>query len=216
MNNSTKSASELHKNVPPNWYFASIRRNPFQEFWHRKRFEKISSIIVPTNGRVLDIGCADGVFSNVIFKKTKAKELIGIDVLRSSIVWANKHWKNKKIKFKVGNAHDLKFEANSFDAVFALEVMEHVSDPDVVIKQVKRVLKKGGYTVMLVPTDNLLFKLIWYLWTKFGPGKIWDQTHIQSFSKQNTLADALIRNGFTIEIDDKFLLGMLNVVRARK
>lgn len=213
----TKTAEELHESVPPDWYYSSIKKNPFQKFWHTRRFEEISKLIEPVKGKVLDIGSADGIFTKVILDKTKAKGIIGIDVLKSSVEWANKHWKkSKKMTFQTGNAHFLDFKKNTFDAVFALEVLEHVHKPQDVFKQIKKVLKKGGYTIVLVPTDNYLFRVIWFLWTKLGRGKIWDHCHIQSFSDKNTLAENLKHAGFAIEEDKKFLLGMLNVVKARK
>ena len=212
------SAAELHKNVPPNWYFASIKRNIFQRFWHETRFKEVSKFIDPTpNGKILDIGSADGVFTKVILDKSKAKEILGIDVLKKSVDWANKHWKaNKKMKFKLGDAHKLIFKANTFDAVFALEVMEHVFEPQIVFREIRRVLKKKGYVIILVPSDNFLFKVIWWFVTKFWWARIWQDCHVQSFSAKHSLSGELKKAGFKIEVDHKFLLGMLNLVKARK
>ncbi len=217
MKDDTKSAAELHHNVPPDWYHRSIRINLGQRFWHNTRFNQVGKVMEPVKGNVLDIGSADGVFTKVILDRTQAKKVIGIDVLKKSVDWANKHWsKNKKLEFKVGNAHNLKFKDNSFDAVFALEVMEHVPSPQKVFKEVKRVLTKDGYAIFLVPSDNTLFKAIWFYWTKFDRGRIWDDCHIQSYSSQNKLSDHAKRAGLKIEVDKHFLLGMLNVIKVRK
>ena len=107
------------KQSPVNWYDESIKVDPFQRFWHKKRFTEVSRIINPVKGKVLDIGCNDGTFSKIIFERTKANKLIGIDVLQTSVDWANKHWKNPRMKFIVGDAHNLKFPGGYFDAVFA-------------------------------------------------------------------------------------------------
>lgn len=212
-----KSAEELHGNVPPDWYYASIKRNIFQRYWHYRRFKKISELTEPVKGRVLDIGSADGVFSKVLLDKTEAKSLVGVDVLKSSVDWANRHWKKTgKMKFYVGDAHNLKFPANTFDAVFALEVLEHVFDPLRVFKEVKRVLKKGGYAIFLVPSDNMLFTIIWWFVTNFWWARIWQDCHVQSFSKKNPLAKVVRKAGLKVEVDERFILGMLSVVKARK
>lgn len=216
-NHQKKSAAELHENVPPNWYFISIRRNPFQRFWHQRRFEEVAKFIEPTGGRILDIGSADGMFTKVILDKSNAEEIIGIDVLKKSVDWANKHWKKyKELKFKVGDAHKLSFKPGTFNAVFALEVMEHVFEPQIVFKEIKKVLKNNGYVIILVPSDNTLFKIIWWFVTNFWWARIWQDCHVQSFSSSHTLADELKKAGFKIEVDHKFLLGMLNLVKARK
>lgn len=211
------SAARLHERVPPDWYVSSVKKNLGQKFWHTTRFREVSAEIEVAPGtKILDIGCADGLFTKVILEKSKASQIIGIDVLKSSIMWAKKHWKNKKIKFSLGNAHKLKYKNQSFDAVFALEVMEHVPEPQKVLKEIKRVLKRKGYGVFLVPTDSTLFRVVWFFWTKFWRGKIWDDCHIQSFSSKNTLAKMAKGIGFVIDSDRRFLFGMLNVVKVRK
>lgn len=216
MNKSLTSAANLHKNVPPNWYFDSIKRNIGQKYWHNRRFEEVRKVSDKIDGKVLDIGSADGVFSKVILDATNAKELVGIEALQKSVDWANNHWKKeKRLKFKIGNAHKLSFKNEVFDAVYILEVLEHVSDPLVVLKEIKRVLKKGGYVVMLVPTDNKLFSIVWFIWTKFWRGKIWDDCHIQSF-KSDSLIDLSKKAGFKLEVNKKFILGMLQIVKVRK
>ncbi|MBX4205570.1 class I SAM-dependent methyltransferase [Candidatus Microgenomates bacterium] len=212
-----KSASQMHENVPPDWYYASMRRNVLQRYWHNRRFEKVQQLIEPVKGKILDIGSADGVFSKVILDKTHAKQIIGIDVLEDSVNWANNHWKrNKNMKFIVGDAHNLDFSTNTFDAVFALVVLEHVFEPEKVFKEIRRVLKKGGYAIFLVPADNFLFNIIWGFVTHFWWARIWKDCHVQSFSKENPLSKVVAKSGLKIEEDQKFILGMLNIVKARK
>jgi len=215
--NTQKLGEEMHANVPPDWYFSSIKINPFQRYWHKRRFEEVRKLVEKKDGEILDIGSADGVFTKVILDKSGSKKITGIDVLKTSVNWANNHWKkNRKLVFKVGDAHKLDFGTNKFDAVFALEVLEHVPDPQKVFHEIKRVLKSNGYAVLLVPTDSVLFRLIWFFWVKFWRGRVWDDCHIQSFNKKHTLAKELMKAGFVIEIDKKFILGMLNVVKVRK
>ena len=217
MDNLKKSAVELHEQVPPNWYYQSLRVDPLQRYWHRRRFEEVSKLIEPVIGNVLDIGCADGMFSKVILDKSKAQHLIGIDVLKTSVAWANKHWaKTGKMKFMVADAHKLEFPSGSFDAVVALEVLEHVHKPLEVLKEIKRVLKKGGYGIFLVPTDDLLFRIVWFLWLHFYPrGWVWRETHIQTY-RNSYLPKICRKAGFEVEVEKKFNMGMLHVVKARK
>lgn len=217
MNTSTKAAADLHENVPVGWYYYSIKKNPFQKLWHKVRFREVKKLMEPVSGKVLDVGSSDGMFTKVIRDATKAKQVIGIDVLKDCVDWANNHWsRTKNMKFELGNAHKLKYKTNTFDAVFALEVMEHVPDPIKAIKEMKRVLKKDGYLVILVPSDSYLFRIIWWFVTKFWWARIWDDTHVQSFNSKNRLADTISKIGLEVEVDKNFWLGMLNVVKARK
>jgi len=217
MNENNLNAEELHKNVPENWYFESIKVDLFQRFWHKKRFREVSAVIEPVKGKILDIGCNDGTFSKVILDASGASQLVGIDVVKKTVDWANSHWKKTgKMKFIVADAKDIPFPAQTFDAVFALEVLEHVFDPGKVLTDVKRVLKKDGYAVLLVPSDNFLFRIIWFLWLHFYPrGKVWRDTHIQTYNG-NFLAKISKKVGFKIVVDKKFLLGMLHLVKVKK
>lgn len=211
-----KAAAELHHSLPPDYYEKAIEKNPLQWFWHTRRFKNISQLIDPVKGEILDIGSADGTFTEVIANQSKAKKVVGIDILASSVKYANKRFKrNRRMKFFVADAHKLPFKANRFEAVFCLEALEHILDPQKVFQEIKRVLKRGGYVIILVPTDSFLFKILWWI-VLHTWGRHWQETHIQSFSSQNGLAKTVEEAGFKIEKDKKFLLGMLNTVKARK
>lgn len=216
MTKTQKIAEELHQNVPPDWYYQSLKVDFFQRLWHKSRFKQVSALIEPAE-KVLDIGCADGIFSKVILDKTKAKKLIGIDVVKTSVDWAKRHWeRNKKMNFRVGDAHKLDFKANTFDAVFIMEVLEHVVNPEKVLQQVKKVMKRGAYGIFLVPSDNNLFKIVWWLWLHFYPrGWVWRDTHIQTY-RGNFLPKVCMQAGFKIEKAYTFNFGMLSIVKVRK
>lgn len=211
-----KSATELHHNLQPDYYERSIRTNPLQWFWHTRRFRNISKLIKPVKDEILDIGSADGTFTEVITNQSGAKKAIGIDILESSVKYANQRFKkDKRIEFLVADVHRLPFKNNRFEAVFCLEALEHVFDLQKVLSEIKRVLKPGGYLVVLVPTDSLLFRILWWI-VLHTWGKHWQETHLQSFGQQNNLAKIIENSGFKIERNKKFLLKMLEAVRARK
>lgn len=206
------AAAQAHANVPPDWYEQSIRTNLLQRFWHGRRFAAVRSVVEDA-ANVLDVGSADGVFSHVIAESVHARALTGVEVLGSSVQWANERWKDSGMKFQVADAHKLPFPDGTFDAAFCLEMLEHVESPETVLREMKRVLKKGGYIVLLVPSDNLLFRCIWAVWTRFR-GAVWHDTHIQTF-RGGRLPKVVREAGFTVENDKKFLLGMLHLVKAR-
>jgi 2-polyprenyl-3-methyl-5-hydroxy-6-metoxy-1,4-benzoquinol methylase len=217
MKTTEKTAEELHENVPANWYFESLKVDPLQKYWHKRRFEEIGRLVEPVDGEVLDVGCADGMFSKVLLEKSGAKRLIGVDVLEKSVKWASRHWKrNRRLSFRVGNGENLKFKSARFDAVFCMEVLEHVHHPINVLKEFRRVMKKGGYGVFLVPSDSFLFRAVWFIWLHFYPrGWVWRDTHIQTY-RNNYLPKVCKKAGFRVEKEKKFLLGMLHAVKVRK
>lgn len=212
----TKFARDLHHNVPPDWYESSVKINTLQKFWHWRRFKAVDQFSEKISGDVLDIGSADGYFTAEIARVTGCGRIYGIDVLPSSISYANRRYSSDlRFHFSVGDGHNLKFPANRFSAVYCLEAMEHVFSPAQVLKEIKRVLQPGGYTVVLVPAENWLFsKVVWPLWLHWR-GRIWTDTHL-SFFTDNKLPDLLTKAGFTGIEAHRFLLGMLLLVKARK
>jgi len=162
----------------------------------------------------LDIGAADGMFTSILAEASGARELIGIDVLRGFVEWANLRWDGGVMRFELGDAHALNFPDASFDAVFALEVLEHVENPSLVLAEVQRVLRPSGYAVFLVPTESFLFRVLWFFWTK-SRGAVWAETHIQTF-KRRYLAQLAAGAGFSVEVDRTFLSGMLRLLKVRK
>jgi ubiquinone/menaquinone biosynthesis C-methylase UbiE len=212
----TSQAVANHNRVPPDYYESSIRTNPGQRFWHHARFAQALKLVeLDREATVLDIGSADGTFSEVLFDRIKPKRLVGIDVLRTSVDYANRRFrKNKKMSFRVADAHKLPFPAKTFSAVLCLEVLEHVFEPDRVIGEIKRVLTPGGYCLALVPAENFLFKIIWWFWIKMK-GRIWNEAHVHHFS-HHSLKEVFVDNGFTVDYESTFLLGMLYIIKARK
>lgn len=65
------------------------------------------------------------------------------------------------VEFITGNAEALPFENDSFDRSISLCVLAHVSDPEKVFSELKRVTKPGGYVIVGMPCDpGLLNRLI--------------------------------------------------------
>jgi len=216
MRRSIKEAADLHRRVPPDWYSRSIRENIFQRFWHNRRFVTVEKLIEPIQGEILDIGSADGTFTQVLVQKSRARRIVGIDVVSASVEFAKERFKQQpKYSFRVADAHKLPFRDACFSAVFCLEVIEHVFDPKQVLCEIYRVLKPGKYAVILVPVEeSVLFRTIWWVWTKWR-GKVWQGTHLNVFRNEK-LVKLFKKAGFIIEEDKRFLLGMLQVVKVRK
>src|SRR4030042_6776014 len=97
-------AAILHRNVPSDWYQRGVKENFFQKLWHYWRFKNLGRLIEPTRGKILDVGCADGTATKFILEQSKADLIVGIDVLKSSVDYAQKRFKSKKMKFLVAEA----------------------------------------------------------------------------------------------------------------
>jgi len=58
----------------------------------------------------------------------------------------------KNVAFVSCSSTILPFEDNSFDFVFSSSALEHIEDKSAALKEIKRVLKPGGYAIIIVPT----------------------------------------------------------------
>jgi ubiquinone/menaquinone biosynthesis C-methylase UbiE len=206
-----KSLQEIHEDVPPEHYDRGIKRNLFQKYWHYRRFKEVTSAVKPIEGAFLDVGCHAGTFTLNILKKINTKKVYGLDISPQAIKLAQKRIPFGK--FKVGDAQDLPYKSDFFEAIFCLEMLEHVDDPQAVLSEIKRVLKKGGYGVILVPLENRLFRTVWFLWTLYYP--VWRHAHVQSFTGDD-LERYLKKLGLKKISSNTFNLGMLKLVIFEK
>lgn len=110
--------------------------------------------------KVLDIGTGSGIFASLLRKENKRIKLEGIDAyVNTSQTDPNFHdtvkqqkmlWKSLSSTYKINFSHydglKLPFKNESFDVITAYAVIEHVYPPDLdkVMKEMRRVLRRGG------------------------------------------------------------------------
>ena len=208
---SHKNLLEIHEDVPAEHYDLGIKKNLFQRLWHTSRFKQVKRVIKSVNGPFLDMGCHSGTFTAQVMKKINSDQVYGIDISHSAIELAKKRF--PKGHFQMADAHNLPFKDNFFEAVFCLEMLEHVDDPVKVLTEMRRVMKNQAYSVLLVPSENKLFKIVWFLWTMYYP--VWRHAHVQSFQKSE-LEKILKKLKFKVVMSKTFNLGMLKLVVCEK
>lgn len=205
--------NKIHKAVPPDFYDESIKNNFFQRYWHKKRFMLVKNIMEGIQGNILDLGCHGGTLTNFISKLNKNNRLFGLDISKNAIDYASGRYSH--IEFKTQDLNDgIPYPDNSFDAVTCFDVLEHVFDPLKLINETKRVLKNGGYFIVDIPNETLLFKFIWFFWTRMK-GKVWRDVHINHFSPED-LEKLLEKNGFEKINEKKIHLDMLWIIKYKK
>lgn len=113
---------------------------------HRKVLDVLSRYKL---NRLLDIGCGDGNFTVLMARVCGTEEIYGVDVSERAVELA----RAKGIKcYRVDvDTEKLPFSDNFFDAITALEVIEHLFDPDHFLEEVRRVLKPGGLFILSTP-----------------------------------------------------------------
>ena len=101
--------------------------------------------------RILDLGCSDGEITLSFGEKLKTRELYGVDIREEAILAASRRGV-KACKLDLSN-ENLPFPDEFFDLVISLEVIEHLVNPDRMLREAYRVLKRGEH--LLISTPNL-------------------------------------------------------------
>lgn len=107
------------------------------------------------NKYILDAGTGAGRHAKIL-SSLYAKKIIGIDN-KLTIKKNLKEIKKKNITFKEGNVLNLKFKKSFFDFVNCYGVLHHTGNIEKGIKEILRVLKKGGYLLLFIYGNGGIF-----------------------------------------------------------
>lgn len=104
---------------------------------------KARKYIKETHPSALDVGCAYGFFMDEA--KKQGQETIGLELNQDAYLYAA-----QKLGLKVFNKDLLGsgFDDGAFDVVYVIGTIEHVMDPARCLREVNRILKKGGIVVI--------------------------------------------------------------------
>jgi SAM-dependent methyltransferase len=132
------------------------------------------------NPKILDVGCGTGANLEMLANFGEAE---GVDVSDAALEFC----KQKGLKAYKGLAESLPFADESFDVVTALDVVEHLDDDIAGLKEMNRVLRTSGKTLIFVPA----FMWLWGVQDDVSNHRI-------RYTKKQ-IVERLEKAGFTIE-----------------
>ena len=166
------------------------------QYGMKKRVAKVTRF--KKQGRLLDIGCATGVFLDAmrdLAPKNKGEhwDLQGVEI--SS--YAAEIGRAKGFEIFTGRLMDAHFLDEYFDAVTLWDVFEHLHNPKGDLCEINRILKRDGILVMRIPNlDSWDAKIFGKFWAGYEPPR-----HLYLFGK-DTITQMVEGSGFkVIEMD---------------
>lgn len=155
--------------------------------------------LLPLKGRLLDVGCATGVFLDMARKD--GWEVVGIETSADLATYANENFGLEVHRVDVTREMPA---IDQVDVITLFDVIEHIPEPDKMIASCAKLLKPGGYILLRTPDERGLMrgmaKLLFNLsLRRFDYPMLWFYSfeHIQSFSLRS-LQHLLESGGFKV------------------
>jgi ubiquinone biosynthesis O-methyltransferase len=163
------------------------------KMYHKERQKSVlKSLNLQKKDTVLDAGCGEGFFSIKISKE--CKKVYGVDIAKTA--FQKNNTKKGNVIFKKMNIERLEFPDEFFDKITCVETIEHVLNPDKVLKECHRVLKKDGIFVISYPFINKTLMNKFELIFKKREGLIIPE-HLNEWEYDEAL-DHFKKNGFKV------------------
>ena len=156
---------------------------------------------------VLDVGCGEGVLTSEWAERLGQGRIVGIDLADPKLQaeWATRARPN--LEYRVEEATALSFGDGEFDMAAAVEVLEHVPDPEATVAEMARVARR--WMLVSVPREP-----VWRM-VNMARGAYWSDLgntpgHVNHWSKRSFI-ELLSRHGTIEEVRSPFPWTMLLV-----
>ncbi|MEQ1790565.1 MAG: methyltransferase domain-containing protein [Rickettsiales bacterium] len=180
----------------------------------RKKAIELAAIYFPKKSTVLDVGCGTAAFSQEASNLNVNWKVINLDISYGMCeVSSAKNIKNNIVIN--ADAATLPFKDESVDCVFSSLVLQWADNPEIIIKEILRVLKSGGTAVVTTFTQGSLVEL------KEAFAVLDSEPHISPFVE---LSQLLLRvahiGGMVMNVDEKlhvqYFDDVLSIMRSIK
>jgi SAM-dependent methyltransferase len=157
--------SDLHSAISAGHYAQKqiFSRDKLVAWSHSRRFRTAIALAREfRGGRVLDFGSGDGTFLALTMMSADAPAVAtGAELTREVVDDCRHRYRDEpRLQFLRVTDLDTQVHARAYDAVFCMEVLEHVVDWNPVIAQMARLLAPGGKLIVSVPVETGLPVLV--------------------------------------------------------
>jgi ubiquinone/menaquinone biosynthesis C-methylase UbiE len=102
---------------------------------------------------IVDLGCGTGRYSSALADLFEAS-VTGLDPSKNMLQKAISNRTDDSVTYEVAHAENLPLEDDSVDLVFMSNVYHHLQDPEVTVRECRRILRHPGYVVLRNSTSD--------------------------------------------------------------
>ncbi|WP_194907328.1 class I SAM-dependent methyltransferase [Catenulispora rubra] len=137
--------SKIRQNTYTHGHHESVLRS------HRSRTaENSAAYLLPrlaAGQSLLDVGCGPGTITADLAERVAPGTVTAVEITAEALSLAQEEIASRgidNVRFAVADVHALDFPDDTFDVVHAHQVLQHVADPVLALKEMRRVCKPGG------------------------------------------------------------------------
>ncbi len=140
--------------------YARMHELEDEYWWFVARRDLIAGLLtdlkLPAPLRILDIGCGTGAMLDVL---APYGDVVGADYSPEALSYCARRGTDSGKRYKLTRAdiRCMPFQSGSFDVVTAMDVIEHIDDDGVALREIARVLRPGGFLLATVPAYRSLW-----------------------------------------------------------
>lgn len=145
---------DLHDKETSIEFYDARYEQGYMEEWEEEKKKKVREIIksigLPEKGKLLDFGCGNGVFTNILKECLPSWEVYGVEISKIAVANAKRKysgctffWADDDIDYK-----------QQFDFLFSHHVIEHVQDLNETFATINSYLKPTAHQLHILPCGN--------------------------------------------------------------
>ena len=102
---------------------------------------------LPRGVRLLDVGSGTGALSVALLEGVAGSTVVGMEPAEAYVSYSREKISDDRLRFDVGDALDIPFNDDSFDATLSLLILQELSDAPLALREMRRVTRPGGSVV---------------------------------------------------------------------
>ena len=145
----------------------------YDSYWKSRGFNapsleraKIISQYLKKGKKILDVGCGDGTMMEYLQQNNEPRKIIGIDISSYAVEYVRRKGYDAQVMDASSEEFENFLESHNFDYIIITEVLEHLQEPEKIIKNIKKHCP-GAILFISIPNTGFIMHRLRLLFGKF-------------------------------------------------